>query len=337
MARDVVVIFVHGIGVASQDYYQTLRDKIIRSLPSTTRAHVEFQSVFWAHAVRDRQQSFLQSSTTRPGFKPHGLHKFVIEGLGDAAAYQKTTTQLSSAYYIIQGEMRAKLKASAKSNTDERPVIFVGHSLGCHIASSYAWDLHKMKHEISNGDSSRWDEKTADWANDIRSASPLERLDTFAGFITMGSNQPLFTFQLTPQQIFPITSTNVPNAHPAFPGSALEPAVRETARWDNYFSSNDPLGYPLKSLNHSYLTAERIRDHRVSSEGWLRHTIMKGWFRQLASTPAHLGYWHNNTVARGAAKLINDIATAPVAIAAPTTPDPAPPTWTIFPHLNIAT
>jgi hypothetical protein len=345
MPRDVVVIFVHGIGVESNKYDERLRIAIQRHLDPSLRTSVEFHSVFWADAVRDRQRGFLEQAAQVSGFKAHGFHKFVIERLGDAAAYQKTSRNLSATYFTIQDAMRSTIAKANRGAGDSRPLIFVGHSLGCHIASSYAWDLHKMKDQIERGTVNTADAKAVEWARSIAAASPLVRLDTWAGFITMGSNQPLFTFQLPPDQIVPITRTNLLDGIAAFPGRALGPAVHATARWDNYFSANDPLGYPLSPLNQAYKTEKRLRDHAVRSEGWFRSLLAFGWFRRLLSVPAHEGYWCNRTVARGAARMIADIATvAEAPVHAPTSAndpsqlsapaDPVTTPWNIFRHIE---
>ncbi len=340
MARDVVVIFVHGIGVKSLDYDEPLKQRINTMLGPTLANRVEFKSVFWAQAVRDRQRNFLTAASRAPGFKKHGLHEFVVERLGDAAAYQKTSHRVEATYFTIQAKMRETIRNADNSNTackDTRPLVFIGHSLGCHIASSYAWDLHKLKHQIAIGSTNAWDANTAEWAAHVESASPMERLDTWAGFITLGSNQPLFTFQLEKDQIFPITMTNQADGIAAFPGCALDPELKAIARWDNIFSKNDPLGYPLKALNNRYHNERRLHDHTVRSEGAIRSFFAFGWFRQLLAERAHERYWTNKAVAAHATKLITDLITAPdAAPSAPHTPPTAlpPVPWNIFPHLN---
>jgi pimeloyl-ACP methyl ester carboxylesterase len=334
MARDVVVIFVHGIGVESQNYDAPLRDRIQAQLGSPFGNHVKFHSVYWANAVRDRQRGFLDQARLAPGFNAHSLHEFVIQRLGDASAYQKTSHRIESTYFTIQAKMRETISKARNSPHDRRPLIFIGHSLGCHIASSYAWDLHKLKHQIATGTSNAWDTNTADWANAVRQASPLERLDTWAGFITMGSNQPLFTFQLNKDQIFPITRTNLSDGVAAFPGATLDPSLKAVARWDNLFSKNDPLGYPLGPLNDEYRKERRLRDHAVTSEGWFLSKIVRGRFlRQWLSIRAHERYWTDKSVAAHATQLITEIITAPEAAVPHPQPPPDQP-WSLFPHLS---
>jgi hypothetical protein len=271
--------------------------------------------VFWADIVRGRQQEYLLYAATRSKLRTTDLHKLVIEGLGDAAAYQKTKERENSAYYGIQERLRRTIKDASMGPNDARPLVLIGHSLGCHIISSYAWDLHKAK-AASNTPKNRIgypiDREMQKAIQQVSSASPFERLDTFAGFVTMGSNMPLFTFTFGPQYVYPITKPHREDVPPAFPGPKLSSAVRDRARWLNYFSRNDPLGYPLKPLNDAYDDESRLDDIHTCSEGlrwcWLR--LMCGPIRQLAAGAAHIGYWTNRKVARGTAGLLRNIILA---------------------------
>lgn len=290
--KDVVVVFVHGINTRCQDYYIPMRDRLLKALPEKDRPYAIFRAVFWADILRGRQQEYLLYADTLKNFKVTGLHKLVIEGLGDAAAYQKSDFK-SSAYGEIQKRVRKTISDASQGHEDKRPVIFIGHSLGCHIISSYAWDLHKLKHE-----------------GKVVDASPFERLDTFAGFVTMGSNQPLFTFHIGPQHVQPITKTDIKEGKPAFPGPELEDNVQRQARWLNFYSSNDPLGYPLKPLNEDYDGEALLSDIHTCSEGHLRRLLLPGMLRQFCAVPAHGGYWTNGKVVRQTAQLIGDIINA---------------------------
>lgn len=308
MPNDVVVVFVHGINVTCQDYYQSMRDRVLRYMPRPAQGHVIFRAVFWADIVRGRQQEYLHYARSASDFRGSQLHQLVIEGLGDAAAYQKTRAIKNSAYYDIQRRLGKTLRDVVIEKDDRRPLVFVGHSLGCHIISSYAWDLHRLNQLEAIGEKKQdWDRPTQKFIDMLEKASPLERLDTFAGFVTMGSNMPLFTFTFGPQYVHPITRTKYANAAPAFPGKSVSPAVRSQALWLNYFSLNDPLGYPLRPLNDSYDSEPLLHDIPTRSEGWWRQKLHRGPLRSLAAMSAHTGYWSDRRVARGTADLLYDI------------------------------
>ena len=187
-------------------------------------------------------------------------------------------------------------------------MILIGHSLGCHIISSFIWDVNTIK----NWDEERLaseGEEIREFADYLRNGSPFRRLDTLAGLVMMGSNMPLFTFTFGPSRIMPITSSRHPDGVPAFPGKHLDAATRERARWLNFYSRNDLLGYPLKPLNDAYANEPLLEDIEVASEGPLFRAA--GYVSQpLVAYSAHTGYWNNRRVIRGAADLITSVATA---------------------------
>lgn len=300
MPQDVVVVFIHGINTTCQDYYAPLRDRILKRLPDEIKGNVIFRSVFWADIVRGRQQEYLNYAKLSTGFRPNGFHRMVIEGLGDAAAYQKTEKRTNSAYYEIQARIRKTIRDAALPGYDARPLVFIAHSLGCHIVSSYAWDLHKFKDPCASL-SPDLDDGTVRFLNTLASKTSFERLDTFAGFVTLGCNMPLFTFTFGPQYVYPMTHAHHPEAQPAFPGPSLDPNTRAHAHWRNYYSKNDPLGYPLKPLNDAYDNEQRLTDHETNSEGWKK--ILGPW----AMLAAHSGYWTDPSVAKGAASMLRDL------------------------------
>ncbi len=317
MPRDVVVLFVHGINTTDRNYHKPLLDRIARRLPTEAQRCLVPRPVFWGDIVRGRTDEYLYDAIKAGNFKPHKIHGLAIGGLGDAAAYTKTEQIHNSAYYKIQAEFRKALGDVAQPPNDERPLVVIAHSLGCHIASTYAWDLHKYKHDAKrlNADPDlelNVDPATRRYIGLLDSKTAIERLDTFAGFVTMGCNMPLFTFTYGQHSVTPITHSHRDDYHPPFPGETLERTVKVEARWRNYYSLNDPLGYPLKPLNDKYGSDFYISDHVVTSEGAWRKALYAGPLRPLAAEAAHANYWFDDTVAAGAADLIQRLMYAPL-------------------------
>ncbi|MTD95576.1 hypothetical protein GIW81_14645 [Hyphomicrobium sp. xq] len=118
---------------------------------------------------------------------------------------------------------------------------------------------------------------------------------------------PLFTFTFGPDRVYPITHDFKDGRQPAFPGHGLSPATRAHAKWINFFSANDLLGYPLKPLNSAYGNEPRIEDRAVYSEGFLRAMLLPRYTNVMR---AHLRYWQNPTVIKESAALIARIITA---------------------------
>ncbi|MFM9850222.1 MAG: hypothetical protein ACKVP3_24080 [Hyphomicrobiaceae bacterium] len=307
MPRDVAVVFVHGINAASFDYSVPMRERLRKALPRRFRQYAKYKSVFWADIVRGRSQLYLEQAKTTANIVDNRYRRFIVEGLGDAAAYQKTRNRENSAYYQIQERITHALRDAEARDDPERPLIFVGHSLGCHIISSYAWDINRLK-QMSDADLCAWNDPIATtFCDELRSATPFRRLDTFAGFVTLGSNMPLFTFIFGPDKVFPISRHAMLGQLPAFPGSRLSETTTQRARWLNFYSRNDLLGYPLKPLNSAYFSENRLSDREVCSEGYLRRKLLPSAFNAL---PAHLGYWTTPTVIRETARFIQSIIEA---------------------------
>lgn len=298
--QHVAVVCVHGINMSQMDYFDPFIERVRKKLPRTHRTYLTFRNVFWADIVRGRQKDYIRHAEAMSGLKSSRARRFVIEGLGDAAAYQKTRLQ-GSAYYLIQAEIARVLKELDGETQEARPLVFIGHSLGCHIVSSYIWDLNKLKHRAHEGVREDEDEFSRK-LDPLKDYSPFRRLETLAGFITLGSNMPLFTFTFGPQRVYPITHTADAAIKPAFPGQALKGKALTAARWLNFYSDRDVLGYPLKPLNDTYASEQRITDIRVRSEGW----SIPPW----NTIRAHTGYRDNATVIRETARLLQDMIEA---------------------------
>lgn len=311
MPQPVAVVFVHGIHTHEAGYADLMQQAIARRLPADLKPLVTFRAVYWAERVRKRQKLYLDAVAKNALFDANKWRGLVVQGLGDAAAYQKTRSHQNSAYYEIQSDIRSVLDELDGQGLPDRPLVFVGHSLGCHIISSFAWDINTVK---------QWDdqrganehEQAKLFAAYLKDGSPFRRLDTLAGLVMMGSNMPLFTFTFGPDRIMPISTSRDPQEMPAFPGVALSEPTRARARWLNFYSRNDLLGYPLKPLNSAYDEDSRLSDIEVASEGWWRRGVSRvvPALAPAFTYRAHTRYWRNPRVVRGTADLISAIATA---------------------------
>lgn len=311
MVQPVAVVFVHGIHTLEPGYHARMQAALEARLPPNVREAVTFRSVYWAERVRERQKQYLDAVTAGGLFDVNAYRRLIVQGLGDAAAYQKTRSVKNSAYYQIQSDVRSVLDELDSQNLPDRPLVFIGHSLGCHIISSFVWDINTVK-QWGAARAAQEDEEALRFSEYLKDGSPFRRLDTLAGLVMMGSNMPLFTFTFGPDRIMPITTSRSPEEAPAFPGQGLPAATLERARWLNFYSRNDLLGYPLKPLNTVYAAEPRLSDVEVAAEGWWRRAFARVVppLAPAVTYRAHTGYWVNRRVVREAAGLIASIATA---------------------------
>jgi hypothetical protein len=296
------------------DFAAKMEDKLRQRLSTTLQDFIHSRSVFWAGTVREHQRDYFGRARTTGHIWHNRLRRYVIEGLGDAAAYQKTRFLKNSVYYAVQQLITSKVKSLEARGRENSPLILIGHSLGCHVISSYLWDLNKLMQRTEVEIKQQEDPEAQALWYELKDASPLRRLKTLAGIVTLGNNMPMFTFTFGPDAVYPITSRvqllSGQIVEPAFPGEELPQALRKQARWLNYYSKTDLLGFPLKAFNDDYRNSEKIFDICVSSES--------PWFiPYFWCLLAHTRYWTNRTVLDGTAQLIRDIVETP---AEPMTP-----------------
>jgi hypothetical protein len=312
MARDIAVIFVHGIFANDPNFAEPMR-QALRGMLGSLNFHVDFRSIYWAKTVRDHQQNYMDKAYAAAGISDNKMRRFLIEGLGDAAAYQKTKHRENSIYYEVHDKITAEIKTLDVKGKEDRPLIFIGHSLGCHVISTYIWDMNKLKQRDQAYVAEELDEEKDEdlirlWKEvNAPTASKFRRLETLAGFVTLGCNIPMFTFTFGPHRVFPITVA--PEGFdgrqflPAFPGAALPQPLKDKARWLNFYSKRDLLGFPLKPLNQYFHDEERIEDIPVESETWLSR-----WLPYWSGYTAHFGYWTNGIVLERTSELIRNLA-----------------------------
>lgn len=301
MPRDVSILFVHGINVSDQNYAQPAIERLRKRLPKAIRHHAKFGSAFWADIVRPHQRAFFERASGAAGLTRSAARTFALEGLGDAAAYQKTPKRYDAPYFRIQAKVREALLALDSVADPSRPLVVIGHSLGCHILSSFIWDVNNIKQ--ANAADFGGDKLTEKFQKALMEGSPFQRLDTLAGIVTMGSNMPLFTFTFERKDVMPITKAR-PGRIPAFPGRSLSPELAQRAKWLNFFSRNDLLGYPLKPLYELGDDHTLLQDIPVRSEGLLASIAIPSPFNAIR---AHTRYDRNRQVLRKTAKLIQDV------------------------------
>ncbi len=118
---------------------------------------------------------------------------------------KKRKHQDNSIYHRVQSQISAKIKSLEVENRAQKimdcPLIFIGHSLGCHVISSYMWDLNKLKQRTEADIKADPDPTIEPLMERPSKCGPFRRLETCAGLITLGSNMPMFTFTFGPDRL----------------------------------------------------------------------------------------------------------------------------------------
>jgi len=177
--------------------------------------------------------------------------------------------------------------------------MIVAHSLGCHIMSSFIWDVRKLRHLSSTARSDPYYAGNQLEFSRLDGATPLGRMETLAGIVTFGNNMPIFAFAYPGNDMFTINRAH-DTLPPGFPGEKVHGKTLEAARWINIYSPRDPLGYPLRPLSTNYRDDPRVEDHRFNVEGPFSPPF---W----GMIDAHVKYWDSSFVVKKTAALLRDL------------------------------
>jgi len=182
---------------------------------------------YWADVLQQRQTDYLVDAGAANELDFLSLRSFVVQALGDAAAYQHVR-QPNATYKQIHSRIRDAVHRVSAHVLDGNPVplIVLAHSLGSHIISSYVWD---SQHGSATGADPH--------------GTSFERMEWLAGMVTFGSTIPLFTFAFDPAVAV------------SFPGSALPDEIgvsASPASHGAYWTDND-FTRPVAELIASFI------------------------------------------------------------------------------------
>jgi hypothetical protein len=218
MAGKVGVMIIHGMGDTPKDFADKLIVKLSKRLGKQAD-HVEFVPCYWSPILQKYQDKTWERLLQGTRMDARPVRKFIVGALGDAAGYLAGyfKDRHPTAYDEIHERVRAslaKLESRLGSETPA-PLMVLAHSLGSIIMSNYIWD---------------------EQAGQGVGKTPFEKTDTLTGFITYGSNIPLF---LPPRNTIECIR---------FPSKNLPKAYKKAAQWINIYDPDDVLGYPLNTI-----------------------------------------------------------------------------------------
>ncbi|MFQ5513210.1 MAG: hypothetical protein ACE5FG_02140 [Myxococcota bacterium] len=224
MERKLAICVIHGIGSPDPGFADEMIEEIDSRVAGSGHdaGAIVWKTIHWSDVLEFRQRAYLDAARRSAELDYLRLRRFVIEGLGDAAAYHRNPTRHASTYERIHARIREALAEVYEQPLGRRaaPLIFLAHSLGSYIVSNYIWDV---QHAPSRA-----------------GGNAFERLETLSGIVSFGSTIPLHV--LAYDEIVPIV----------FPPQNLPARLRRKARWLNFYDPDDVLGYPLRPINAAY-------------------------------------------------------------------------------------
>ncbi|MGV7222068.1 MAG: hypothetical protein ACQ9MH_11115 [Nitrospinales bacterium] len=275
------ILVLHGMGDQDEDFADSMKheiDDILLDDHRVTLGDVSWQPVHWAKILKKKEQDLWKDVNYKKDLDFSSLRKFVINALGDAAAYQRVPWQKPSIYdkiHKVVYENVKKLRTSLGNNNV--PLIIMAHSLGGSIISDYIWDRQKY------------------WSSpeiDPFGKNDFEEMKTLSGIITFGCNIPLFSLAYDP-----IKAIKFPY-HPSklaryFPKVNQDAKIKRVVKWKNYYDEDDILGFPIKKISPSYNKAVAA-DFNINVGN-----ILTSW-----NPMSHSEYWTDDSFTEPAAQQI---------------------------------
>ena len=237
MSGKIGVFIIHGMGDPEPGYAEGLIRRLQKRL-GRAASRVEFEACYWAPILQQPQDRVWARLLKSGRMDKRSLRKWVLSALGDPATYLSGFFRAGQPVYAEVHEcIRSSLQTlEARLGDPGQPLVVLAHSLGSVMVSNYIWDQ-------ANG-------------NPPTGSTPFERMETLTGFVTYGSNIPLF---VPPSQ--QITCIR-------FPSVGLPPAFAPAAAWENVYDPDDLLGYPLSGI-WDVTQGTVIADMAINAGGFL--------------------------------------------------------------------
>lgn len=270
----VALITVHGMGETPRDYAAGVFGEMRTRLGPLLRERAAFYSVYYQDILQKNEQTVWDRVDGAGQVHYDALRKFMLFGFADAAGLENRKEDPGSVYELAQGQIARALLAACAANPD-MPVVFLAHSLGCQVLSSYIYDAQKAGRG-ARVEAGIWRDIDA-WSRPALGRQLTERekaylaAGTCRALVTTGCNIPIFVAAHKEMQIKPIAPPT-----PLF-------------RWLNLYDPDDVLGWPLQPLSAGYRTL--VEDRTLNAGRGAVNWLLKSW-----NPLSHNSYWQDDEV-----------------------------------------
>lgn len=268
----VALLTVHGMGLTSSDYAEELRQALQGKLGGRFD-DVAFETIHYQGILHPDQHALWRRTGAAARMRRAEPRKLMLFGMAGAAGLENGREHDGSVYELAQIEIARTMLAARDRLGHDEPVVFIAHSLGCQVLSSYFYDAQKaLRGTASAGiwrDIDRHGPAIAGHAL-IEDEKAFLRGSTFRRWITTGCNMPI--------------------SMAAHRGLHVLPIERPTAdfRWVNLYDPDDMLGWPLQPLSPGYRALVEDRNVAVAHSA---ESELESWTPRF-----HNAYWCNAVV-----------------------------------------
>jgi hypothetical protein len=200
--------------------------------------------------------------------KNRALRKFILFLVSDLVAYIGEPNRPGNAYLQTHERIHQSILNLKAELEEDAPLIIIASSLATEIISNYIRDRQIAQNQDPCG------------------LSSFERMETLTGIFMFGNMGPVYMASRPIDLTEPFT----------FPPLKLPERLKPFVYWGNFYDKNDPMGFPLRSINAFF--KERVtEDVEINSGGWLL-----SW-----NAGSHLGYWKSRKIRKRVAAYIKNI------------------------------
>lgn len=271
--QNVGLMALHGMGNVGPGYANALFDSL-RARLAERAAQVHFGSAYYKGILAPNETRVWDDMVGRATLRYHDLRRFLLFGFADAAGLENRKEEIGSVYEQAQAAIAATLLAAYRVNPAMR-MLFVSHSLGCQVLSSYLYDAQKKRagRPVAAGIWRAIDEWAVRELGRALTAGEEQfiRGDSCMGWVTTGCNIPIFVAAHKVMHVVPIDPP-----HTQF-------------KWLNLYDPDDALGWPLQPLPGGYRVL--VEDRAINASRGVVSFLFKSW-----NPWSHQEYWGDKEV-----------------------------------------
>jgi hypothetical protein len=269
----VALLTVHGMGETPRDYAVDLIRRLGEELADVA-GRIDFRSVYYQDILKPNQETVWARIDGVAKVHYDELRRFLLFGFGDAAGLENRKEIDGSVYELAQAAIARQLLGVFHFAPDSR-VVFLAHSLGCQVLSSYLYDAQKA---LAGGlvQAGIWKDIGA-WS---QRALGHRLSDDERRFLAGASCTAMVT-----------TGCNIPIFVAAHKQMDIKPIARPTPdfAWTNIYDPDDALGWPLQPLSAGYEAL--VQDRVINAGQGMVNWILKSW-----NPWSHTAYWNDRQV-----------------------------------------
>jgi len=281
--RQVALVTLHGMGETPIDYATPVFAALHERLAAEQiQAWLLCRQVYYQDILKPNQEEVWTRVDAATKLHYDALRRFLLFGFGDAAGLENRKEIDGSVYELAQAAIARQLLDACQYGPDAA-VVFLAHSLGGQVLSSYLYDAQKA---AAGGTvvAGIWKDIDA-WSLRALGRRLSDGEKRFIGgatctaMLTTGCNIPIFVAAHKEMDIKPI----------APPTAGFE--------WINIYDPDDALGWPLQPLSPGY--AAMVQDRQINAGQGMLRWILESW-----NPLSHLAYWSDDKVLEPLAGLL---------------------------------